>query len=456
MMMTDSKFLIHDIDQAINYLFPINRSLTGEGNRKTLDYLQKKYLHDCQIKNIPSRTSIFDWHVPPEWNVKDAYVKNKYGKKIIDFNANNLHLMSCSEPFSGVLSREELLKKLHTLPNFPEWIPYRTSYYSRDWGFCCAHNLLESDEFEEPFEVKIDSEFNEEGELIWLEAFKQGKTDDEILISSYFCHPSLANDNLSGFVAATFLFKYLQSVETKFSYRLVIVPETIGAIAFLSQADTEKIVGGMVLSCVGGPGKLSIKEGFDASHWINQAAHYALNTYTDGEYLTYPFMPDGSDERQYSTPAFRIVTPSIHKSKYYEYDQYHTSADNLSFISSHYIQQSLDVYLLWINNIETYSKPIRKMGSCEYQLGKRDLYPSVGGTLNQLTHKENEHGYQKRMFDFDQPIEVNGNHLEAFHWLMHLADGNHTNFEIASRSKIDLSTINEAIELFHKKDLIGV
>ena len=378
----DQAIVINDINQMIDDLFPLNRSLTGNGNWETLKYLQKNILKDSEIKKISSGSQVFDWTIPPEWNVYDAYVKNKHGKKIIDFKENNIHLVSYSEPFHGVLGTSEFLKHLYTLPKFPDRIPYRTSYYSRKWAFCCAHNLLSSNEFKEPFEVRIDSEFKEDGKLIWLEAYKKGKVEEEILISSYFCHPSLANDNVSGFVSAALLFNYLQSIDTKFSYRLVIVPETIGAIAFLSTADVEKIIGGMILSCVGGPDKLSIKEGFNSDHWINKAAHYALRKYTNNNYITYPFAPMGSDERQYSTPKFRIVTPSIHKSKYHEYDQYHTSADNQDFISSENIYQTMEVHRLWIQFIESYSFPKEKIwvvntnwerGACIRQWGEQRI-----------------------------------------------------------------------------------
>ena len=454
--MTNSIFDTSKINQLLCDLFPINRSLTGDGNRKTLNYIKSNYLPYCDIKEITSGTPVFDWKVPPEWNVKDAYVKNRYGKKIIDFNICNLHVMSYSEPFSGIVEEDELIKKIHTIPDKPDWIPYRTSYYSKNWGFCCKHSLLASDDFKGPFEVKIDSELNESGSLVWLEALKPGLLEDEILISSYCCHPSLANDNLSGFVAATLLFEYLQSIETKYSYRLVILPETIGAITFLSQANTANIIGGMIMTCVGGPDNFSLKEGFDRSHWINEAAHFALNSYTGGDYRTYKFVPDGSDERQYSTPGFRIVTPSIHKSKYYEYDEYHTSADNLEFISADNIRESLEIHRLWSEFIESYCFPIRIMRACEYQLGKRGLYPAVGGTLNQPIHVENKEGYYARNFNFDSKISVNGKHLEAFHWLMHLADGQNSNFDISSKSGIDIVTINEAISLFKNSKLIEI
>ncbi len=440
--------------ETMQSLFPINRSLTGEGNRKTLDFIAQKLIPELEIRSIKSGTKVFDWTVPPEWNVSEAFVKNANGEKIIDYDKNNLHLVSYSDAFSGIVEVDELKNHIHTLHNHPSWIPYRTTYYSRCWGFCATQEMVESEKFSGPFEVQIKSDFDPEGELLWGECLKKGKLDKEVLISTYCCHPSLANDNLSGLVAAIFLFKFIQTINTKYSYRLVIAPETIGAISFLSSADTQKIIGGMVVSCTGGPDKFSIKEGFDQNHWINKAAHKALQTYTDNDYMIYPFVPDGSDERQYSTPAFKIVTPSIHRSKYYEYEEYHTSADNLDYVSEGSLMESIDVHKIWVNYIETFCTPIRTQMSCEFQLGKRGLYPDLGGTFNSNDHIENFKGPHKRFFNFNDKIHVRDEHLHAFHWLMHLADGNHDNFHIAEKSNIDLSIINEAIGLFLSKKLL--
>ena len=274
--------------------------------------------------------------------------------------------MSYSEPIDKTIEEDELRKHIHTLPSYPDRIPYRTSYYNKNWGFCCSDNLLKSEHFFPPFKVHIDSSFNPSGNLSWLECIKKGRTEDEILISTYCCHPSLANDNLSGIILAAFLFEYLSKLDTKFTYRLVVLPETIGAVSFLAQAKTKNIIGGMILSCVAGPDDLSIKEGFDPNHFMNESAHMALKSHVGEEYLTYPFTPDGSDERQYSSPGFRIVTPSIHKSKYYEYNEYHTSADDLSFVKSESLIETLEVHKNWINLIESFCYPKRINAFCEF------------------------------------------------------------------------------------------
>ena len=442
------------VDKVFTDLFPINRSLTGKGVEETFNYLIEHFLPDAEVKSIPSGTNVFDWVVPEEWSVTDGYIVNGKGEKIVDFKKSNLHIMSYSDAVDRVIDTDELLRHVHTLPNYPSRIPYRTSYYNRNWGFCCAHNLIESDKFSPPFKVSIQSKFDSNGNLKWLECIKKGRIKKEILISTYCCHPSLANDNLSGIVLSAFLFEYLNLLDTKYTYRLIIAPETIGAISFLSQANTENIIGGMILSCVAGPDKISIKEGFDVNHFINESAHLALKSHFGSDYLTYPFVPNGSDERQFSSPGFRIITPSIHKSKYYEYNEYHTSADNLDYISSPALIESFEVHKSWIELIESYCFPKRKNKFCEFQLGKRDLYPQIGGTLNQSAHIENEETTHKRIFSFNEKVELTGAHLNAFQWLMHLADGSISNFEIAKKSGIEITIINEAIAAMSQKDLL--
>lgn len=445
---------INVITKMFKDLFPINRSITGIGVRNTFDYIIKNHLPDAQIKSMKSGKKVFDWTIPDEWEISEAYVINGRGEKIIDFHENNLHVISYSTPIDKVVTETELLAHLHTLPEQPTKIPYRTAYYKRDWGFCCAQELVDSERFSGPFKVVINSKHLSDGNLEWLECVKHGASDEEILISTYCCHPSLANDNLSGCILSVLLFEYLSALDTKYTYRLLICPETIGAVAFLSQAETRLIKGGVVVTCVAGPDKLSIKQGFDTDHFINKAAHLALKKHCGDDYYVYPFVPDGSDERQYSTPGFRIVTPSIHKSKYYEFDEYHTSGDNLEFVSAEALWQTLQVYKSWMKLIETHCYPNRVNKYCEFQLGKRDLYPNLGGTLNQLAHDENLKGSHSRNFDFDNGITITGAHLDAFHWLMHLADGEWSNFDIAHRSGICIDTVNEAIIAMYQKKLL--
>ena len=444
----------NQIQNIFNDLFPLNRSLTGPGVLKTFEYLRNEHLKNAHLKSIKSGSIVFDWRVPPEWTLYDAYIKNGVGKKIIDIADSNLHVASYSSSVNDKISKEELLKRLYTLPSQPDVIPYRTTYYKKDWAFCCKHTLIESKNFVGPFEVYIDSKHDEYGKLNWLEATKQGSLDKEILISTYCCHPSLANDNLSGIVLAVLLFKFLETIETKFTYRLLIAPETIGAISFLHQSKVDKIAGGMILTCVAGPDKFSLKEGFDNKHWINQAAKLALEKHVGEDYIKYPFVPDGSDERQYSSPGFRIVTPSIHKSKYYEYSEYHTSADNLEFISAQNLIQTYEVYKTWVQLIESYSIPKRVDPFCEFQLGKHDLYPSVGGGVKQMSSDRLEGESNKQLeneLSGDFPDEMI---IDGFNWLMHLADGNYSNFDVANRANLDLQLVNTLIDKLENKGLL--
>ena len=223
---------INQVENIIRRLFPLCRSVTGKGTKKSLKII-KELVPELKIKSIASGKKIFDWTVPSEWNVKDAYVKNSKGEKVIDFKKNNIHLVGYSEPYSGILSKKEILRHIHTIPNKPNWIPYRTSYYKKYWGFCCKHSVLTSDKFVGPFEVLVDTELDPNGKLNYGEAFKKGEKNEEIVISTYCCHPSLANDNLSGLITAALLFNFLKKNTKRFSYRLAIVPETIGSLCFL-------------------------------------------------------------------------------------------------------------------------------------------------------------------------------------------------------------------------------
>ena len=248
------------------------------------------------------------------------------------------------------------------------------------------------------------------------------------------------------------LFDHIRRCNTRYSYRLAIVPETIGAIAFLSQsADIERIVAGAVVTTTAGPGPFGMKPSFQEDHWIDDIAERVLRE-NGADYVRYPFVPDGSDERQYSSPAFRIPTVSLCKSKYYEYPEYHTSADNLDLISSGDLLRTLELYKRWFDGVERYCHPKRKMGAGEYQLGKRDLLPGIGGSLKQSSHEENKTGAGQRMFALKE--RLSGQHLNGFYWLMHMADGTHSNHAIAARSGLDLKVVDECIELFRDSGLL--
>jgi len=441
------------IDTYLNKLFPICRSLTGQGNIQTFEILSD-LVPGLKIHSIPSGTHIFDWQIPPEWNVVDAFILNNLGEKIVSFSENNLHLMSYSSPFSGTLTKDEFLEHVYTLPDHPDWIPYRTTYYSRKWGFCLPTSLLESDKFTGPFSVLIDTQLDPNGQFNYATAYKQGVSKDEILISTYCCHPSLANDNLSGLLTASLLFNALSTKDTRFSYSLAIVPETIGALAYLKEQNTENVKGAIQVTCTGGPDVLSIKHSFDSDSWIDKIASSIINEYTQGDYIDYPFVPSGSDERQYSSPGFRIPTISYHKSKYHDYPQYHTSADNLDFISSNNISICLELYLQLIDALDSYCIPNRLNPCGEYFLGKRGLYPNVGGSLKQPTCSVSSGPLDSTSLIHEGDIQLTHDHMDAFYWVMHCADGSYSNIDIARRSELPLKLINDVISLFLRNNLL--
>ena len=420
--------ILNRIDKYLQELFPINRSLTGSGNLITLKKI-KESIKNLKFKNVKSGTQVFDWIVPPEWSVQEAFLLNSKGEKIIDWKNNNLHLLNYSQSFQGELSKKDLMEHIFTIPSKPDWIPYRTSYYKKQWGFCVQHNLIESSKFSEPFQVSIKTRHDINGSLVYGEALKSGKSKQEIIISTYLCHPSMANDNLSGLLTASFLFEYINKLETNFSYRLLIVPETIGTICFLANCKKENIIGGTIVTNTAGPGKLSVKESFDSNSWINEISHMAISDYTKGDYITYPFIPDGSDERQYSSPGFRINTPSFHKCKYHEFDEYHTSADNLNFISAENLNETLELYKKWFHYVDSYNFPTRNLMECEYQLGKRGLFPNLGGSMYQKVA-----GEQFEDKNFNEISKIGNIHMNAFNWIMHLADGKFSNLEISKKS----------------------
>ena len=427
-------------ESLLQKLFPICRSITGKGFEETISILNEGI--DYQIKKESSGSNVFDWKVPPVWIIRDAWVKNSKGEKIIDFKKNNLSVVSFSTPVHEVLDESELLQKLHYLENHSEWVPYRTSYYKEDWGFCCAFSLIASDEFIGPFEIFIDSELNYEGDLVWSEAFHKGSSNQEILISTYACHPSMANDNLSGPVTARLFYDYITKFETKYSYRFIVIPETIGALCFLNNHKSPKnIVAGFVVTCTAGPGKFGIKLAFDESHWINDFSISALNK-SGNLFDVYPFVPDGSDERQYAAPGFRIPTVSLTSDKYYEYPEYHTSADNLEFVSVDRLLEVLAIHKRVFHEIEDSFIPIRTSNKGEYQLGKRNLFPNLGGSI-----------YQGAIAPNSDLLELESR-IDAFGWIMHLADGRRSIENIAARSKLPINVILESVEIFQREGLL--
>lgn len=427
------------VDQLFTDLYPIPRSLTGDGVRRTLERLSE--VTPLNIQAIPSGTSVYDWEVPPEWNIREAHIADSDGERIVDFDNSNLHVVNYTVPVDTRLPFDELRNHLHTLPGMPDAIPYRTSYYERDWGFCLRHETLKAMDENETYEVYIDSDLDSEGELTYADARVNGRSGREYVISTYCCHPSLANDNLSGLVLTTLLLRKLRQRPTYHSYRFVVVPETIGAISYLheNEVDMKEVDGGFVVTTVAGPGKFDYKPSFIGDHPVDQAIQWAL----DGdEYEHHEFAPTGSDERQYSTPGFRIPTATIAKDKYYEYDAYHTSKDDLSFVSARSLLETLDRYLQAVNLLEKNRVYDRIEPHCEFKLDRHDLHPTTGGQKKQPGHLDDE---DHDTFDYDLADDTaSGEIFDAINWLMFGCDGETSLFQLAERSGMNPRTLYRA------------
>tara|TARA_B100001057_G_C22799074_1_gene930821 strand:- start:19 stop:1320 length:1302 start_codon:yes stop_codon:yes gene_type:complete len=414
-------------------LFPLNRSLTGKDNVKTLKILKK--IIPINIKKIQSGSKVYDWTIPQEWNISDAYILDKNGKVLISYKNNNLHVVGYSKPINKYLQWSELRKKLFYLENDKDAIPYRTSYYNHDWGFCVSKNQFKKIKISPgPYKVVIDSEFKK-GDLTYGDFIVKGTSKREILISTYFCHPSMANDNLSGVLVSAFLAREMKKIKTKWSYRFIFVPETIGAIAYcnLYEKKLKNIDVGLVITTVGGKGKFGYKQSWNKDHQINNEIEKILNKYC-GDFIIYPFSIRGSDERQYSSQGFQINTASITKDKYFDYEEYHTSLDNLSYVSSNNLFKSLKLYNLLLRRIEKWEIYEVQMKNCEYMLSKRKLYPKLGGS-----YKENHNGYTNS---------------DLIQWILYLSDGKKNIDYISSKLGVKKNKIKEICQLLVKKKLL--
>jgi aminopeptidase-like protein len=432
-------------EALLERLFPINRSLTGPGVRQTLEVLSE--VVGLTLHEVPSGTVCYDWTVPPEWSIRDGWIRSEGGDTIVSYRESNLHVVGYSVPVSGYFSYDDLVPHLHTLPARPEAIPYRTSYYRRDWGFCLSHSAFLRLDPQATYQVLIDSTLDPSGSLTMADAHLKGSTGREYILSTYCCHPSLANDNLSGLICSVLLFRRLAALPAvQHSYRLIVVPETIGAIAYLYRfRDIMKQVdGGYVITTTAGPDRPGYKESYLGNHEVDVAARLALGD----DHIPYSFAPSGSDERQFGSPGFRIPTGTITRSKYYEYQQYHTSEDDLSFISVDRLLQSLDTYWRAIGFLEANVTYFRREDHCEFQLGKYGLYPDVGGLLHQGFGDRTTVGTAWPV-DFDQDQLT-----EAFAWLMHACDGDTSLLDIGQRSGLSPRLLAYAAEQMQMNELL--
>lgn len=368
----------------VKELFPICRSITGDGVRKTLRIIQRE-IPELKIFEVPTGTKVFDWIVPKEWNIKGGYIETLEGKKVIDFADTNLHVMGYSLPIDKIVSREELLEMCYTIPEQPDYIPYVTSYYKERSGFCLSEKQKQA-LTEETYHVVIDSTL-ENGSLTYGELLIPGNSKDEIFLSTYVCHPSMANNELSGPAVAVELAKYiLANKDRRYSYRIIFIPETIGSITYLSKNldyMQKHVIAGYNISCVGDDRTYSYVESPYADTLADRVAQNVLNFHYP-EYKRYSFLHRGSDERQYCSPLVHLPLCAICRSKYEEYPEYHTSADNLNLVSPNGLYGAFEVYRKCIDLLENNYMYIVTT-PCEPQLGKRGLYPTLSrrGSINE-------------------------------------------------------------------------
>ena len=394
-------------------LFPICRSITGDGFRATLHRLAE--IAPITLTEVPSGTRVFDWTVPKEWNIRDAWVADSSGRRWIDFRASNLHVVNYSIPVRGRMSLSDLKPHLHSLPDQPQLIPYRTSYYAEDWGFCLSQRVY--DQLPEgEYEVCIDSTLTR-GHLTYGECVLPGTTRDEILISVHSCHPSLANDNLSGMAVAAFMARALSQSERRHSFRFLFIPGTIGSITWLATHESEarRIRHGLVLSCLGDAGPLTYKRSRRGSALVDRAAANVLR----GEGTLRDFVPYGYDERQYCSPGFDLPVGCLTRTPNGEFPEYHTSADNLDFVHAEYLEDSLTKALAIVEILEREAVCLNVQPKCEPQLGRRGLYNSKGG----VTPPE----FQLAML-----------------WVLNLSDANHSLLEIAEKASMPFEIVFDA------------
>jgi aminopeptidase-like protein len=407
-------------------LYPICRSITGDGVRESLRLLQQRA--PLSLREVPTGTQVFDWTVPKEWNIRDAYVKNSNGERVIDFKKNNLHVVNYSIPVQARMRLAELKQHIYTLPETPDWIPYRTSYYKETWGFCMSQRKLDELKDEE-YEVRIDSTL-EAGNLTYGELRIQGATNEEVLISSHSCHPSLCNDNLSGMTVAAKLAECLAGLPLRYSYRFVWVPGTIGSITWLAQNESviPLIKHGLVLSCVGDPGRFTYKSSRRGNAEIDRAVGNVLQS-SGSEFELVDFSPKGYDERQYCSPGINLPVGCFMRTPNGKYPQYHTAADDLKLVTAPALAESAFRLLNVILVLENNRRYLNLNPKCEPQLGRRGLYRLIGGTNNT---------------DFE----------EAMLWVLNLSDGEHSLLDIAARSKINFTTISRVADELVGKGLL--
>jgi aminopeptidase-like protein len=408
-----------EVYDRVRRMYPICRSITGDGLRETLRIIGEDIT--LEMHEVPTGTAAFDWTIPKEWNIRDAYIKDASGRRLVDFRACNLHVLNYSTPIRGRFTREELKAHLYTLPSHPELIPYHTSYFREAWGFCLSQRQYDALP-DGPLDVCIDSSL-EPGHLTYGECYLPGHQPGEVLISSHVCHPSLCNDNLAGVSLAVTLARLLAQIPRRLSYRFIFAPGTIGAVTWLArnEATVGRIRHGLVLACAGDAGGFTYKQSRQGGAEIDRVAEYALRSRGREAHIE-PFAPHGYDERQYCSPGFNLPVGVFSRTSHDRFPGYHTSADNLSVVSPQSLGDSLDALLCIVEILEGNERFVNTHPRCEPQLGRRGLYTALGGLADAR--------------DAEQ----------ALLWVLNFSDGGHTLLDIAIRSGLGFRAVRAAAD----------
>lgn len=408
-------------------LYPLCRSITGDGVRQTLRRLAD--VVPLVVHETPSGTAVLDWTIPPEWNIREAWIATTDGRRIVDFADSNLHVVGYSRPIRARMPQHELDAHLHSLPDRPDWIPYRTTYYADAWGFCLSHRKR-GELRDAEYDVCIDSTLAA-GSLTYGECVLPGQLSDEVLLTAHVCHPSLANDNLSGIVTLAAVLQRLQGLPRRYTYRALFAPGTIGAIAWLAQHETapRSVRHGLVLTCLGDGGPFTYKRSRRATAEIDRAVERVLRD-SGHRFDVRSFSPDGYDERQYCSPGYDLPVGRLSRTPNGEYAEYHTSADNLDLIRPDALAESCDVLMHIIDALESNEVFVNTCPRGEPQLGRRGLYRTLGGTTD--------------------AVEIE----QAFRWVLNLSDGRHALLDISEQSGLSVTILRKAAGILMEHQLL--
>jgi len=417
---------IHAAWELMEELYPLCRSITGQGVRKTLAAVGKRI--PLSVTEVPSGTQAFDWEVPREWNVSEAWIEDPAGRRVVDFKEHTLHLVSYSTPVDGIMSLEDLRPHLHALPEYPDWIPYRTSYYREDWGFCLTQRKLDSLQPGQ-YRVRIVSSLAA-GHLTYGECIVPGASVEEVLIFTHICHPSLCNDNLTGIALATSIASLLESARPRLTYRFVFAPGTIGSIVWLArnEATVTRTRYGLVLGLLGDRGALTYKRSRQHDAAIDGIASYVVQAISPSSRII-DFSPYGYDERQLCSPGFNLPVGRLTRTPNNEYPQYHTSADDFSLIDPTALAESMLVCAAILRICDRNETYLNLNPKCEPRLGKRNLYRPTGGT---------------------HPGEFE----HALLWVLNQSDGRSSLLDVSKRSHLPFEVIAAAATALERAGLL--